>query len=132
MSKIIHFICEGQTEDAFVNNVLKPYLKDLDLVAKTLIVRTSRSSAGGIVNYAKLKNDLTQAMKSYRDNEYDKHYFTTMIDLYALPNDFPIYGEAMALHNSYIKISALEEAFNADINFHKFKAYIITKYMEAE
>lgn len=39
--KIIHVLCEGQTEQGFVNNVLKPYL-----IAKGIVAVKSRYSGG--------------------------------------------------------------------------------------
>ena len=39
--KIVHVLCEGQTEQGFVNNVLKPYL-----IAKGIVAVKSRYSGG--------------------------------------------------------------------------------------
>ena len=64
--KIIHVLCEGQTEQGFVNNVLKPYLIAKGIAAvKSVLVCTSRkaNACGGLVSFPKVENDLNIMMK---------------------------------------------------------------------
>lgn len=51
--KIIHVLCEGQTEQGFVEHVLKPYLIANGVAAvKSVMVSTSRkkNARGGVVS----------------------------------------------------------------------------------
>lgn len=97
---IIHVLCEGQTEQGFVEEVLKPYLIEQGVSSvKSVLVTTNKkkNARGGLVAYQHAFDDLSILMKSNRDGEYEKHVFTTMFDLYALPNDFPGYSEANSI-----------------------------------
>ena len=58
----LNFVVEGQTEEAFVNNLLVPYLGAYSVWASVRCVMTKRTSraknSGGIPNYARAKNDI--------------------------------------------------------------------------
>jgi hypothetical protein len=51
-------------------------------------------------------------------------YFTTMIDLYALPKKFPNYETYRDEKDRYKKVEALEREFKNDINQNHFLPYI--------
>ncbi|MGB0840534.1 MAG: DUF4276 family protein [Chitinophagales bacterium] len=76
---------------------------------------------GGLINYAKAKRDIQAWLKE--DNKPECR-FSTMFDLYALPNDFPKYQEAQNYSNPYDKVAFLEEAMKDDIDDHRFIPYI--------
>lgn len=69
-------------------------------------------------------------IRGARDNEQEVHYFTSMFDLYALPDDFPGFAEASALKD-YSQAAKLEEAFEQDVNCYKFIPYIQLHEFEA-
>lgn len=121
---VIHVLCEGPTEERFVSKVLKPYLLPYNIVARPQIIYTSRKkdAKGGVVSYEKVKNDLNTLMKQFSDNSYEKHFFTTMIDLYALPNDFPGYNPK--LNEPYFWVENIEKAFEQNIPSDRFIPYI--------
>ena len=121
---VIHVLCEGPTEERFVSRVLKPYLLPYNIIVHPHIVYTSRKkkAKGGVVSYEKVESDLNTLMKQFSDNSYEKHFFTTMIDLYALPNDFP--GYAPKLADIYNWVNQIEKAFAEDIKCEKFIPYI--------
>lgn len=126
-SVILHVLCEGQTEDAFVSKVLKPYLEQFDIYAKSEILLTSRKKKirGGMLSYeTQAKRDINNMMLQYRDNDYEHHIFTTMFDYYALPNDFPGFEEAHKCPEVRKRIQLLEEAFSRDISSGSFIPYI--------
>ena len=78
---IIHVLCEGQTEQGFVEEVLKPYLIEQGVSSvKSVLVTTNKkkNACGGLVAYQHAFDDLSILMKSNRDGEYEKHVFTTM------------------------------------------------------
>lgn len=114
--KIIHVLCEGQTEQSFVEAVLKPYLVGCGVKAvKSVIVTTKKNFRGGIVSYSQVKKDLLLMRSGFHDGQYERHLFTTMIDFYALPEDFPGYEEARKIVDKYERISSLESAFADDV-----------------
>lgn len=123
----LNIIVEGQTEETFVNNVLAPHLGQVGIFAAARKVETGRSGVkiyrGGLSRtggYARLKKDILLWAK--QDNNQDV-YFTTMIDLYALPADFPEQAMWPALP-VYERTQKLEGAFGKDINHQRFIPYI--------
>jgi hypothetical protein len=51
-------------------------------------------------------------------------WFTTMFDLYALPNDFPGFDDSLKTGDKYEWVRMLEKQFGKDINHHRFIPYI--------
>lgn len=76
-------------------------------------------------------DDLSILMKSNRDGEYEKHVFTTMFDLYALPNDFPGYSEANSIGDRYERVLSFEKAFSKAVASERFIPYIQLHEYEA-
>lgn len=130
---IVNILCEGQTEEKFVKDVLKPYLRDRSIIIKHRLLNTSqkKNAKGGLVNYLKAKRDLEIWMKEVGQNAYERHYFTTMFDLYALPNDFPGYAEAEKVTDAYQRVQKIEEGFGKDISSESFIPYIQLHEFEA-
>ncbi len=128
----LHFIVEGQTEEAFVNRILSPYLAKKRIWAKARCVMTSRKRGrkfrGGIRKYATAKNDITAWMN---EDQNLNAYFTTMFDLYGLPNDFPGYETAARQSSSYDRVRVLEDALNDDVSDSRFIPYIQLHEFEA-
>lgn len=90
-AKIIHVLCEGQTEQGFVEEVLRPYLQAQGVAGvKSILITTNKkkNARGGMLSYAQAVTDLELLRKMKMDGEYERHVFTTMFDLYALPDDF--------------------------------------------
>ena len=65
MSRIF-IVVEGQTEEAFVKEVLRPYLNDHGVYYVTPIVihTNTKHYKGGFVNYAHLRNDIVSLLQS--------------------------------------------------------------------
>lgn len=132
--KIIHVLCEGQTEQGFVECVLKPYLINNGVAAvKSILVTTNKkkNARGGLVTYQHAYNDLITMLSMYQDGDYECHIFTTMFDLYALPNDFPGYAKAHSVADRYCRVAAFEEAFAMAIRSSRFIPYIQLHEYEA-
>jgi hypothetical protein len=113
----LHVLAEGQTEEAFVNQVLAPHLADHGVVADVRCVTTRRDRhrldivhRGGLREYGKVQRDLQRWMAEDRDA-----VFTTMLDLYALPRDFPGFEEAARFADPYARVRHLEKAMAAYI-----------------
>lgn len=128
----LHFVVEGQTEETFVNRVLAAYLGQYDISVDVRRVETSRSNAkiyrGGLRTYRKVQKDLGFWMKE--DHNQDA-YFTTMFDLYALPNDFPEFSDAKANTDPYSQVDILEQAFQGSIGHPRFIPYVQLHEFEA-
>ena len=62
---IINVLCEGQTEECFVNEVLKPYFRPTGVVLKHRLLVTSRKkdAHGGMLSYSQARGDLMTWIK---------------------------------------------------------------------
>ena len=128
----LHVLCEGQTELRFASKVLTTYWieKGIIVLPQLLITSRKKNARGGILSYQQAKRDLSFMIRGTQDNEQEVHYFTSMFDLYALPDDFPGFAEASALKD-YSQVAKLEEAFGKDVNCYKFIPYIQLHEFEA-
>lgn len=82
--KRVYLLVEGQTEEAFVRELLQPHYNRMGLYLTPIIVSTSTGHKGGVVSYAKIKPQIERLCK-----QDASAYVSTMFDLYALPKDFP-------------------------------------------
>lgn len=136
----LHFTVEGQTEEQFVNRMLVPHLASFDVfgdarrVLTSENVKSAKEYRGGFrrtAAYEVVKRDILNWMK---EDDHPECRFTTMFDLYALPNSFPGYDETP--RDLYGRIGALEAAFKDDIDaafggFSRFVPYIQLHEFEA-
>jgi hypothetical protein len=102
---------EGQTEETFVNEVLCSHL--LCSGYSSVSARrlgNPRQQRGGIRPWQGAKRDILRHLKS--DHEAIN---TTMVDYYALPQDWPGRAEAPDKHSSSAKAEHVEEALLANI-----------------
>jgi hypothetical protein len=129
MSKVL-ILVEGQTEEAFVKQLLSPHLVAQAIFPIVTIATTRRRPdrkdfKGGIVSYGKVKIDLRPLL-------YDTSavLVTTMMDFYGLPSDFP--GIANCPSGScQERLGHLESEFARDINHQKFLLYLALHEFEA-
>jgi hypothetical protein len=130
----LHVTAEGQTEQAFVKNILAPHLAPCNVFADARAVLTSKDNKanikyrGGLISYPKAKADIATWLK---EDKHPECRFTTMFDFYALPDDFPGYAEAAKLSDSYAKITLLEESLYKDFDDRRFIPYIQLHEFEA-
>lgn len=126
----LNILAEGQAEREFAQNTLGSYFEPLGILVDSRCVITSRKKhkKGGLGNYFQAKNDLVRWIAE----EKGRHpFFTTMFDLYALPNDFPKFEESLKIIDPYKRVEFLENALFEDINYHKFIPYIQLHEFEA-
>lgn len=114
--KRLYVFCEGPTEESFVDNLLVGHFAARDVIAKPLILpgkagSTSRQHKGGWTSYAKARRFIRLTMDQMHA---DDTWFTTMLDLYALPGDFPPVAADTA-RSGEARVAALEAAFHDDI-----------------
>jgi hypothetical protein len=128
----LHAVVEGQTEETFVNRVLAPSLGARHIFIDAHRITTGRKRKrlhrGGISHYAQLKRDLVLWMK--QDLETSAR-FTTMIDLYQLPRDFPGYDECRKNVDPFERVRCLEDKLRVDIGERRFIPYIQLHEFEA-
>ncbi|NMC34831.1 MAG: DUF4276 family protein [Veillonellaceae bacterium] len=135
----LYLFAEGQTEQTFANSVLSPHLaKHGVCLHKPVLIAHARKKGkvhrGGGRKYVPMKNDILRFTAQEKGGDV---FFTTMIDLYALPNDFPAREEAEELrHDPYRRVGRLEQAWSDDIGdrrfipfiqLHEYEAYLFTK-----
>lgn len=127
--KQVSILVEGQTEEVFVKEILADHLYDFDVSLVPTIVKTKKLKGGphykgGVVSYKQVKGDLKALL-----HNTNVSIVTTMLDLYALPNNFPkittIKSKGLA------KALELEKSLFEDIDNHKFLPYIQVHEFEA-
>ncbi len=100
----LYIFAEGQTEQTYGDSVLKKHLAALGVHVRgpILIAHARRRGIvhrGGGRNYVALKNDILRLLHQEKGRDV---FFTTMIDLYALPTSFPGRAETESLrHRPY-------------------------------
>lgn len=100
----INIICEGQTEESFVNAIIAPYFATQNIwITAPLIGKPGHK--GGNVNWDRLKRDISVMMKS--DSSV---YCTTFLDFYGLHPDFPGKADAENEVDLMKKLEIMQEA----------------------
>ena len=127
--KELYVFCEGQTEQNFCKQVLAPHLYTHGYThVATIRVAFSRHKGivyrGGVLKYEPVRKDILNTMKGRGEAWV---YFTTMLDLYRLPNDFPGKNEYVRIANDPAPyVEALEAAWAADIVHPRLRAALAT------
>jgi hypothetical protein len=130
----LYLFAEGETEQTFADTLLKQHLAThgVYLHRPVLIAharRRGRAHRGGGRSYEPMRKDIRRFLAQ---EKADDVFFTTMIDLYALPARFPRRDEAEGLrHDPLRRVQFLEEAFAADIDDRRFIPYIQLHEYEA-
>ena len=124
---------EGRTEQTFAFDVLRAHLALHGVyLAKGRLTATGRNKGrvyrGGMFRYVVVKTDIGNWLKEDRSPDV---FFTTMLDLYGLPDDFPGYEEAHRLSDAYARVAKMEEALVEDIGDSRFIPYLQLHEFEA-
>ncbi len=124
----VYLLVEGQTEEAFVNELLLPHYAAVGLYLMPIIVSTSPSYKGGVVSFGKIKPQIERLCK-----QDAAAYVSTMFDLYALPNDFPgkTTEEYPVTGTGAQKATFLEQQLKANIAQRNFIPNLIVHEFEA-
>jgi len=124
----VYILVEGQTEEAFVQELLVPHYASSGLFLTPIIVSTSPGYKGGVVSYGKAKVQILRLCKQDSDA-----WVTTMFDLYALPRDFPGQGalEYPTVGSGADKASFLEMQLAQDIGQTNFIPNLMVHEFEA-
>jgi hypothetical protein len=122
---------EGQTEEAFVKELLRPYFAVHCLEVHPIKILTAKHHGkpfkGGFVNYEHLRRDALRYLK-----QEQTAIVSTLVDFFRLPSNFPSYENCMKKLTTVEKIECLERALHEDIGyFQRFIPYIQQHEFEA-
>ena len=132
----LNLFAEGQTEQTFADTVLKPHLaKHGVYIHRTILIANAYKKGtihrGGGRNFDAMQRDIVCSLKQ---NPAHDVFFTSMIDLYALPKRFPGAEKTAQYDNDpYRRVEVLEESwaektndvrFIPHIQLHEFEAYL--------
>jgi hypothetical protein len=131
---------EGQEEEMFVNRILRGHLSQFGVVVqKPVLAATSfrigydiltNVTVGGVTNYDAIREDILNQFAAGNIGVAD--VLTTLIDLYALPANFPGCEEAIIQQlNGNKKASHIEQVWKRDIGHANFFPYIQVHEFEA-
>lgn len=127
---------EGETEETFVNEVLAPHLYTVgwtSVAARLIGNARLRERRGGIKPWPTVQRDIIRHLR-----EDPACFATTMVDYYALPQDWP--GRAAATHLAVEhKASHVQSLIEADIqqtmgegfHAHRIQAFVVMHEFEA-
>jgi len=120
MIRAIYIICEGQTEEEFVNVILRPYFTSHQVYdVRPILMSTSKGHKGGDVKYDRLKFNIDKLLLSEKDI-----LVTTFIDFFRLKSDFPQFEIGQQKPNKFERVAFLEQALAEAINRPRFIPYI--------
>ena len=108
--KEVIVVCEGQTEETFVNEILAPALWDTNVFLSPRLIATSRHSKGGSPKGQRVLRFLRNTLR-----ERQNTYVTTFFDLYGLPSDFPGRAETAREMDPVDQAVAVETVFHAAV-----------------
>lgn len=121
--KRLNVVVEGQAEETFVRECLTDHLAQFNVAAIPRRVEFGRKKGeifrGGLIKYGKLRKDLVNWL-----NQDKTAVVTTMVDLYALPPDFPGRQAGKGIVNPRERVAHLEREFGNDVNCIRFMPHI--------
>ncbi|ETD22701.1 DUF4276 family protein [Helicobacter macacae] len=108
--KRVYILCEGQSEEVFIRQVLAPYFININSqhCLIPIVTKTSAGHKGGGLKYHRIKKEILALLN------HKEAFVSTFFDYYALPNDFPKYDKQNG--DIYEKVAILEQGFYEDIN----------------
>lgn len=118
----LYILGEGQTEEQFVNEILRPYFTANEIYdVRCILMETSPGHKGGDVSYQRYKLNAEKLLKHERDI-----IVTSLIDFFKLRTDFPSYQEAIQTYpnDKVQRITFLENSIAKNICHPRFIPYI--------
>jgi hypothetical protein len=100
----VHVICEGQTEEMFINEVLAQAFHHLDIYLTPALIGKP-GHKGGNFRFERLLTDVEKRLLGDR-----QAYCTTFFDFYGLPEEFPGKVDASSRNTMNEKADCLLEA----------------------
>jgi hypothetical protein len=131
MSRVtIYCLVEGFSEANLVKRILAPHLaqREIDILAPMVTTRRDRKAGqvfkgGGAFRH--YRGDLERLIRQHGNRP--NIWFTTLIDLYALPGDFPAYQDGTNIQECRKRVAFFEAALGklvTDLGSQRFIPYI--------
>jgi hypothetical protein len=126
----LYIVVEGQSEREFIDRTLKLHLAHRSIDVKPRVVQTNRklNKRGGILSFEILRRDIDRLL---REDQNPAARFTTMIDLYGLPSDFPGWDAAAKQALRADRVATLEAAFQTALGDRRFSPHLQVHEFEA-
>lgn len=125
--KRLFIVVEGQTEEAFVKELMAPYFIHNGIYdVRPVLIQTSKGHKGGFVNYEHLKNDLQRLLRSQGQDVI----VSTFVDFFRCP-ELPNQENIDALPSHAQKVEEMEKNIATDISDWRFIPYIQLHEFEA-
>jgi hypothetical protein len=127
----ILILAEGQTEEQFVYDVLRPHFSDLSIHLEvtriaTRVTNSRRTHRGGHGNsYSHIESDIRRLLR-----DSNATTVTTLIDYYGLPNDFPGLTDRPK-DNCYDRAKHVETRWALAVNNARFLPHLVLHEFEA-
>jgi hypothetical protein len=124
-------LCEGPTEQNFVAQSLAPHLRGFRVFARPQLLAPRRvpadpvEPAGGVVKFRALRDSVSRVLAGRRHE-----CVTTMLDLYALPKDYPGW-EPQRGETGAARASRIEAAMHTHVPDPRFVPYVQVHEFEA-
>ncbi len=109
MSRVV-VVCEGETEEEFVRDVLAPGFYGLNLYLEPQMVETSPGNRGGALNYDRVKLHLRNTLR-----QKSAPVVTTFFDLYKLDKRFPGFEQSRSMSDPAKRLAFLQSQLHADV-----------------
>jgi hypothetical protein len=133
--KRLYLTVEGQTEAAFATNVLTPHLANFSVfLLRPRFTgmhrrRRGRIPRGGLLHT--FGHTLADMRTWLKEDQSAEARFSMMVDLYALPRDFPGYDAGMTKSTGREQACALEQSLTDEIDDPRFIPYLQVHEYEA-
>lgn len=125
-------LVEGQTEERFARSVLAPHLLTFDVVATPIIVHTGKHPDGSVAKgggrWIAWRRQLGQLTRQHSSPE---SRFTTLLDLYGFPTDFPGHATLAKVGDTTKRAEAIEAAIGTAIGDWRLIPYVQRHEVEA-
>lgn len=108
--KRVCVVCEGQTEEEFVLNVMAPAFYALGLNLVPEMIETSSGHKGGALRYDRVKRHLRNTLR-----QNSAPVVTTLFDLYRLDSGFPGFDASKAHADLPQRLAILKQSLHADV-----------------
>jgi hypothetical protein len=123
-------LVEGQTEEAFVRDVLTAHLAAFEVHPTAVLLKTKRVKSGGafrggVTSTEQVLGDIRRLV-----GDTGAACVTTMLDYYVLPEDFPGMTTRPA-GDAYERIAHVEQALTQAIGDPRFDAHLVLHEYEA-
>ncbi len=131
----LYLTVEGQTEQAFAVQVLKPHLSRHGVYVSKPRLTGPNSRRGGHIPRGGMFNRFQQVIEDIRrwlkEDKSSDARFSMMVDLYGLPSDFPGYDQGMSHSLPIEQARFLQESLVQELNDARFIPYLQVHEFEA-